>query len=246
MAVATSQPSQSKNKSLLINGRIALIILASLGLNLLLVGALFWQIFNNSLLAARRQTLVQLQGGDTAIAATQDGDHREPEVVLETAKLWFEMTYAKSHLLPGGERDPGVQLLQSDSRKRVPTPTYRASYLLPSGYRTAFLEEFRSQYISTTYFRNGKESSIVRIWDAYVLPDGNPKDGWIVEIVATIIDLNGLQEVRETPVNLSIKLHPVIPNVAPYGDEDPVELRRAVAKLREAGIAITSIEPLDL
>ena len=245
MAVASSQSSQSKSRSLYINGRVGLILLSSLGLNLLLTFLLIWQTGNNATLAKRRVTLIQLEGGDTALAEPLDAKHREPEVILNIAKTWFEMTYAKSYVLPGGERDLGVNFSPRSSAK-VPTPTYRASYLLPSGYRTAFLEEYAEQYVPSGFFDSGSRTSITRVWDAYVLPDGNPKDGWTVEIVATVIDLNGTREVSETPVNLSLKLHPVVPNIAPFGEEDPVELRRAIAELREAGLAITAIEPLNL
>ena len=255
MAVATSQPERSENKSsqpdrlksksIYINSRIAFILLISLGINGLLTLCVLGLLGINASLANRPETLVQLQGGDTAIAVAQDANHREPEVVLETAKLWFEMTYGKSSVLPGGELDKGVKF-SSESQQRVPTSTYRASYLLPAGFRTAFLGEFATQYIPNGFFDRGNRTSIVRIWDAYTLPDGNPRDGWTVEIVATVVDINGPQETREKPVNLSLKLLPVVPNVEPYGEEDPSELRRAVTKLRRAGLEITSIEPLDL
>lgn len=248
---ATSKSSQAKsrrkkkNRSLYISDRIGLILISSLSLNLLLTFGLIWQIGNNATLALRKTTLVQLQDGDTLLARPHDAEHRESTVVLETAKTWFEMTYARTPTLPDGKRDPGIRFSTSNELK-VPTPTYRASYLLPAVYRTAFLEEFAAKFTPAGYFKAENRTSIVRIWDAYILPDGNPEDGWTVEIISTVVDLNGRQEIRETPVNLSLKLHPVVPNVSPLGESDPSELRRAIADLRETGIAITSIEPLQI
>lgn len=246
MSLAISQTKKSKGGALYINGRVGLILLASLGINLLLGFCLVWQIGNNATLANRRTTLVQLQNGDATLAEAKNANHREPEVILETAKMWLEMTYGKSSVLPNGKRDLGIRISGSSQRK-VPTPTYRASYLLPQGYRTVFLEEFAAKFIPDRYFEGrGNYTSIVRIWDAYIVPEGNPEDGWNVEIIATVIDLIGDREVRETPVSLSLTLQSVVPNVRPYGGNDPSELRQAIADLREAGLAITSIEPLKL
>ncbi len=248
MALASSQAenvSSKNSRSLYINGRIGLILLASLGLNLLLTFGLIWQIGNNATLAKRRVTLVQLQDGDATLAETKEAGHREPEVILATAKMWFELTYGRSTLLPNGQKDPGIRFSKK-SDLRVPTPTYHASYLLPSVFRTAFLQEFATQFATKDFFKSGARTSIVRIWDAYLIPGGNPKDGWTVEIISTVADINGRQEVQETPVNLSLTLHPVVPNVSPLGENDPSKLRRAIAELRETGLAITSIEPLKL
>lgn len=237
------QSSLGRN-SLYVNKRFVFLLSISLLLNLILGISALWLIGNNAFLAVRRKTLVQLQNGDTAIAEEHDARYREEEVLLATARGWVELTYTKSPLLPDGEPDEGIEIDSQETR--VPTKTHLASFLLPPSYREEFLSEYAAHFVPINFFKAGNQFSVVRILDAYVLPGGNSTEGWTVEILSTVTDFSGTQETGETYVNLAIKLVPTLPSTDPFQEDDPIELRRAITKLREPGIGIASITPLKM
>ena len=240
--MTTTQP---RKNSLHVSWRVLLLLFSQTGIIVLLIFALIWQVGNNAVLATRRVTLVQLGNGDTVLAQPEDGDHRDGEVILKTAQNWVELTYQKYPILADGNPDPGMEVLAEDDLQ-VPTSTYEASLLLIPSLRQAFLEEYARNFVPLGYFKQKNQTSVVRFFDAYVLPGGNPEEGWSVEVIATIINSRGRQELSESPLNIRIKLLPSPPQLNPLGEENPSPIQQALIRMRAAGLTITSVENMSL
>ncbi len=125
-----------------------LFVLGSTLLNVII----FVQLCLNNIWVARLAqkpppALVQLIDGRTVTVAPQDSLHREPGNIKRFVQETMTLMFSWSGHLPTGSnkpnsetiRDPGIRI--KNSRNRITTPSWSASFALSEDFRSAFLNE---------------------------------------------------------------------------------------------------------
>ena len=246
MAKSSSVPRliQASKKNIL-----PLFVLGSSLLNVII----FVQLCLNNIWVARLAqkpppALVQLVGGRTITVAPTDSLSREPEnikrFVRETMTLMFSWS---GNLTTGNEkpatetiRDPGVRI--KNSRNRVTTPSWTASFALSQNFRAAFLNELAELTPQSIWRSNTAVFLLIdRIGDPKEIAPGR----WKVKLVSNLMTFENSDPVgKAIPFNKEIYLRAVTPSLSPV-PKSASEYQKTAYRIREAGLEIYKITSLS-
>lgn len=193
--------------------------------------------------------LVQLVDGQIITVAPTDSLQRQPEnikrFVQETMTLMFSWS---SHLPADNDQtplsqtrpDPGIKI--SNSRNRITTPSWAASFALTEDFRTAFLTEL-AELTPQSIWRSKTAVflAINRIGEPQKIAQGK----WKVKLVANLLTFENSDAVgKGIPFNKEIYVRAVTPSLSPL-PTSASEYQKTAYRIREAGLEIYKITDLS-
>ncbi len=192
-------------------------------------------------------TLVQQTDGGAFIARSEARNHREPEVVRELVKTWVTFTFNWKGTLPSPDgktqvRDPGIPVADG----RVPTVAWQASFLLPDATREPFLNRLAKDWVPTGLF-SGSTNTVLTIEELSEPELVDQEAGlWRVNLVSSVNYLERDNPVGESRAyNVYFLLRAVDPPAHPL-NADASTYQKIVYQLRQRGLQITDIRPLEI
>lgn len=214
----------------------------SVGIVFLTVAFIWLALVVSKLANQQPPTLVQQVDGRAYRVRTENYDHREAEVIRKTVSDWAMISFSWGNL-PGKQQtaiDPGVAV---KGRKRVPTGTWEASFLLTPDFRDRFLSEMAEKVIPAGVFEGQVAGVLV---PQTVSPPQLAGEGrWKVDMVATrIIFDSSNPSGYSIPFNRTFYLRAVDPPQNPLA-QDATEYQRVVYQMLEGGLQIEEIRPLE-
>ena len=200
-------------------------------------------VFNNRSLATKKSIYVQTQD-QTIKAAEKDSDYRSPAVIKETVTSWIRLTFEWDVYLGGTDQlDPGYQI--SQTRRKVTSKAYAASYLIAPGFRQPFLAQL-SRIIPREVFL-GQLNSHVNIF--YLseprVVSSSPQKIYEIDTVVVRYDVARSKE-AEVKWQRTLTLKPIQPYRLVLDQQEPVAFRKQLAVLQKNGLMITKIEKFEL
>ena len=226
-----------------------LFVLGSTLLNVII----FVQLCLNNIWVARLAqkpppALVQLVNGKTITVAPQSSLSREPgnikRFVQETMTLMFSWSgYLPAHSNQPNRksiRDPGLKI--NNSRNRITTPSWTASFALSEDFRAAFLTELAGLTPQSIWRSNTSVFlQINRIGEPKAIAPGK----WKVKLVSNLMTFENSDPVGQgIEFNKEIYLRAVTPSLLPVPNSAS-EYQKTAYRIREAGLEIYKITSLS-
>jgi len=222
----------------------------SLGVFILAI-VTFWLAVSFSKLSNQKPpTLVQQVDGHAFTARSADYQYREPEVIRRTVSNWAVMTFTWGKL-PGQNKtqiDAGKEVAADSTsrrsdRKRIPTSTWEASFLLAPDFRDAFLQKLAAGIVPEGVFRG--QVAAVLVPQNFSTPELTGEGQWRIHMIATRIVFDDANPAGQTiPFNRTIYVKAVEPPQNPLG-QNTTDYQRLVYSMLESGLQIQEIRPLE-
>ena len=143
---------------------------------------------------------------------------------------------------PDGEEipDPGIKVPASSGQKKVTTATASASLALAEDFRLSFLAK-TAELTPPGVFTG--DAQVVLVIDQVSTPEELEPGKWRVDVLAHLSVFDADNNPRETiPFNREIVLEATTAPLVPEGES---LLEQAVYTIRQAGLQITDIRPID-
>ncbi|MGK7947266.1 MAG: hypothetical protein AB4368_00285 [Xenococcaceae cyanobacterium] len=192
--------------------------------------------------------LVQLVDGRIIEVAPTDSLSRKPEnikrFVQETMTLMFSWS---GNLTNGSEKlksetlpDPGIRI--KNSRNRITTPSWTASFALSEDFRAAFLAELAELTPQSIWRSNTAVFlQINRISEPEEIAPGK----WKVKLVSNLMTFENSDPIGQgISFNKEIYLRAVTPSLSPL-PKSASEYQKTAYRIREAGLEIYKITALS-
>ena len=226
-----------------------LFVLGSTLLNVII----FVQLCLNNIWVARLAqkpppALVQLIDGRTVTVAPQDSLHREPGNIKRFVQETMTLMFSWSGHLPTGSnkptsqaiRDPGIRI--KNSRNRITTPSWSASFALSEGFRSAFLIELAELTPQSIWRSN---TAVFLLIDRIGEPKEIASGRWKVKLVSNLMTFENSDPVGQgIEFNKEIYLRAVTPSLSPV-PSSASEYQKTAYRIREAGLEIYKITSLS-
>lgn len=224
-------------------------------LPLLLLGCLVAQILTLVLiagqgLAIRRlydkplPSLLQMQDGSAYQVRAVAASHRTPAVIkyFTTTTLTQLFNWNGEIVEADGKRskDPGIDVATDDGTAKVTTASMTASFALSEAFRLPFLQRVAALTPPGVFTGN---TQVVLIIDSVSEPQELETGKWQLSVLAHLAVFHGSTSPQKTiPFHREITVEATTAPVVPKG-ETPLE--QAIYSIRQAGLIITDIRPLE-
>ncbi|KAM3099292.1 hypothetical protein ACKFKF_15170 [Phormidesmis sp. 146-12] len=215
----------------------------SIGVFILAIVTAWLAISFSKLANQKPPTLVQQVDGRAFTTRPAKYDYREPEVIRRTVSNWAVMTFTWGKL-PGQKKiqvDTGKEV--QGTRKRIPTSTWEASFLLAPDFRDAFLQKMAMDIVPDDVFR-GQVAAIL-IPQNFSSPEVAGEGRWRIDLIATRMVFDDANPAGKTiPFNRTFYVKAIEPPQNPLG-QNATEYQHIAYSMLESSLQIEDIRPLE-
>jgi hypothetical protein len=188
-------------------------------------------------------SLVQLEGGKSALVEPVRSDYRTNEVIEKFAEESMTQLFTWNTVQQEGQArqvaDKGVEVGKGE---RIPTRTWQASFSISNDFREVFLQEMAASLIPQGVLSGEAQSAL--LIDSLTTPQEVGKGVWEVDMVAYLVIFDGQNpQGKATSFNKRIVIKAVQPALDPLPEETTV-IQKAVYSTREKGLIIDEITEL--
>ena len=221
----------------------------------LLLGCLGMQILTLILMAAQglairrlydkpSPSLVQMQDGSAYRVRPVAASHRTPAVIqyFTTTTLTQLFNWNGDIVEADGQRrqDPGIDIATDEGTAKVTTASMTASFALSEVFRLPFLQRVAALTPLGVFTGN---TQVVLIIDRVSEPQELEPGKWQLSVLAHLAVFHGSTSPQKTiPFHREITVEATTAPIVPEG-ETPLE--QAIYSIRQAGLVITDIRPLE-
>ncbi|NEQ47553.1 MAG: hypothetical protein F6K00_30020 [Leptolyngbya sp. SIOISBB] len=189
-------------------------------------------------------SLVQMTDGHAIRVQAVAAEQRTPAVIKVFTSNAMTQLMNMSGTLPDTEgdriQDPGIDIETPNGTAKVTSASMTASFTLAEDFRLPFLQKL-AELTPPGVFRG--TTQVVLIIDTVSEPEEVAPGKWQLKMLAHLAVFNGGQAPQQTiPFNREITVEATTAPVVPEG-ETPLE--QAVYAVRQAGLMITDIRPLE-
>ncbi|MDB9526956.1 hypothetical protein PN498_13230 [Oscillatoria sp. CS-180] len=224
---------------------LAWLLSGSLGVNVLILVIVVAQGFAIRNVGAKdTQTLVQMHDGSAYKVQPVAAESRTPKVIkvftTNTLTQLFNWNGTIVDVEGNKIRDPGIEIETSEGRAKVPTASVTASFALAEDFRLPFLEKIAELTPSGVF---NHSTQVVLIIDNVSEPQEVATGKWRLKVISHLaVFKRGLSPEQTIPFYREITVQATSTPVVPTG-ETPLE--QAVYTVRQAGLIITDIRPIE-
>ena len=235
-----------KQKILQQSNLLPLLIWASLGIGSISLVLAFLNTLLSLYIAGKDvPTLVQLQGGQSALVEPADSRFRSNALIKSFAEESMSQLFTWNTVSQNNDgsrslSDKGVSV--GDGRK-VPTRTWQASFSLANDFRETFMQEMATSFIPAGVLTGDAQSALLVESLTEPRPLGNGL--WELDMVAFIVIFDGRNpQGKATPFNKTLVVRAVEPSIDPL-PEETTPIQKAVYQTRAKGLEIYEIYELS-
>ena len=235
-----------KQKILQQSNLLPLLVWASLGIgSTSLVLGLLNTIISLYIAGKDVPTLVQLQGGQSALVEPAESRFRSNEVIESFVEESMSQLFTWNTVSQNsdGSRELSDKGVSVGDGQKVPTRTWQASFSLSNDFRETFMQEMARSLIPAGVLTGEAQSALLVESLAEPRPLGNGL--WELDMVAFIVIFDGRNpQGKATPFNKTLVVRAVEPSIDPL-PEETTPIQKAVYQTRAKGLEIYEIYELS-
>ena len=235
-----------KQKILQQSNLLPLLVWASLGIgSTSLVLGLLNTIISLYIAGKDVPTLVQLQGGQSALVEPADSRFRSNELIESFVEESMSQLFTWNTVSQNsdGSRELSDKGVSVGDGQKVPTRTWQASFSLSNDFRETFMQEMARSLIPAGVLTGEAQSALLVESLTEPRPLGNGL--WELDMVAFIVIFDGRNpQGKATPFNKTLVVRAVEPSIDPL-PEETTPIQKAVYQTRAKGLEIYEIYELS-